>query len=126
MTDIYTIYGGGMWREVFNGLVTILGTNSFTTLLRIVSMFGVLGVLVSFMKSRNPLVFLQYLAVFMIITSVLLVPKRSVQIIDITDPAGVYEVDNVPAGIAMIVACRRRAASTWRSCTMKPWRARTR
>lgn len=102
MTDIYTIYGGGMWREVFNGLVTILGTNSFTTLLRIVSMFGVLGVLVSFMKSRNPLVFLQYLAVFMIITSVLLVPKRSVQIIDITDPAGVYEVDNVPAGIAMI------------------------
>ena len=102
MTDIYTIYGGGMWREVFNGLVTILGTDSFTTLLRIVSMFGVLGVLVSFMKSRNPLVFLQYLAVFMIITSVLLVPKRSVQIIDITDPAGVYEVDNVPAGIAMI------------------------
>lgn len=102
MTDIYTIYGGGMWREVLNGLVTILGTNSFTTLLRIVSMFGVLGVLVSFMKSRNPLVFLQYLAVFMIITSVLLVPKRSVQIIDITDPAGVYEVDNVPAGIAMI------------------------
>ncbi|WP_210476366.1 conjugal transfer mating-pair stabilization protein TraG [Pantoea ananatis] len=102
MTDIYTIYGGGMWREVFNGLVTILGTDSFTTLLRIVSMFGVLGVLISFMKSRNPLVFLQYLAVFMIITSVLLVPKRSVQIIDITDPAGVYEVDNVPAGIAMI------------------------
>ncbi|WP_367144144.1 conjugal transfer mating-pair stabilization protein TraG [Pantoea stewartii] len=102
MTDIYTIYGGGMWREVFNGLVTILGTDSFTTLLRIVSMFGVLGVLVSFMKSRNPLVFLQYLAVFMIITSVLLVPKRSVQIIDITDPAGVYEVDNVPAGIAMV------------------------
>ncbi|MGG6124957.1 hypothetical protein ACQV2M_22715, partial [Pantoea allii] len=72
MTDIYTIYGGGMWREVFNGLVTILGTDSFTTLLRIVSMFGVLGVLISFMKSRNPLVFLQYLAVFMIITSVLL------------------------------------------------------
>ncbi|MSE16959.1 conjugal transfer protein TraG, partial [Pantoea agglomerans] len=102
MTEIWTIYGGDMWRQVFNGVVTVLGADTFTTLLRIVSMFGVLGVAVTFVKTRNPLVFLHYLAVFMLITSALLVPKRSVQIHDITDPAAVYQVDNVPVGLAMI------------------------
>ncbi|WP_455865474.1 conjugal transfer mating-pair stabilization protein TraG [Pantoea agglomerans] len=102
MTEVYTIYGGDMWRQVFNGVVTILGSSTFDTLLRIVGLFGVLGVMVSFIKSRNPMVFMHWLAVFMLITSVMLVPKRSVQIIDITDPAAVYEVDNVPLGLAMI------------------------
>lgn len=58
--------------------------------------------MVSFIKTRDPRVFMHWLAVFMFITSVLLVPKRSVQIFDITDPAAVYEVDNVPLGLAMI------------------------
>ncbi|PIJ50975.1 conjugal transfer protein TraG [Erwinia sp. OLMDLW33] len=102
MTEVYTIFGGDMWRQVFNGVVTILGASTFETLLRIVGLFGVLGVVVSFIKSRNPMVFLHWLAVFMIITSALLAPKRSVQIIDITDSAGVYEVDNVPLGLAVI------------------------
>lgn len=102
MTEVWTIYGGDMWRQVFNGVVTVIGAGTFTTLLRIVGLFGVLGVAVSFVKTRNPMVFLYWLAVFMFITSALLVPKRSVQIHDITDPAAVYEVDNVPAGLAMI------------------------
>ncbi|MBS0899969.1 conjugal transfer mating-pair stabilization protein TraG [Pantoea dispersa] len=102
MTEVWTIYGGDMWRQVFNGVVTVIGAGTFTTLLRIVGLFGVLGVVVSFVKTRNPMVFLYWLAVFMFITSALLVPKRSVQIHDITDPAAVYEVDNVPAGLAII------------------------
>ncbi len=102
MTEVWTIYGGDMWRQVFNGVVTVIGSDTYDTLKRIVGLFGVLGVMFSFIKSRNPLVFLQWLAVFFVITSVLLVPKRSVQIVDVTDPAAVYEVDNVPAGLAFI------------------------
>ncbi|MDE1188817.1 MAG: conjugal transfer protein TraG N-terminal domain-containing protein, partial [Pantoea sp.] len=102
MTEVWTIYGGDMWRQTFNGVVTIIGSDTFSTLRRIVGLFGVLGVMASFIKSRNPMVFVHWLALFFVITSVLLVPKRSVQIIDITDPAGIYEVDNVPAGLAMI------------------------
>lgn len=102
MIEVYTIYGGDMWRQTLNGVVTILGTSTFDTLLRIVGTFSVLGVVFTFIKTRDPRVFLHWLAIFMLITSVLLVPKRSVQIIDITDPAGVYEVDNVPVGLAVI------------------------
>ncbi|WP_336732103.1 conjugal transfer mating-pair stabilization protein TraG [Pantoea ananatis] len=102
MTEVYTIYGGDMWRQMFNGVVTILGSDTFTTVLHIVGTFSILGVMVTFTKTRNPMAFLHWLGIFMLITSVLLVPKRSVQIIDITDPAAVYEVDNVPVGLAMI------------------------
>jgi conjugal transfer mating pair stabilization protein TraG len=102
MTEVYTIYGGDLWRQTLNGVVTILGTSTFDTLLRIVGTFSVLGVVFTFIKTRDPRAFLHWLAVFMLITTVLLVPKRSVQIMDITDPAAVYEVDNVPVGLAVI------------------------
>lgn len=102
MTEVWTIYGGDMWRQVFNGVVTVIGSDTYDTLKRIAGLFGVLGVIVSFIKSRNPMVFASWLAIFFVITSVLLVPKRSVQILDVTDPAAVYQVDNVPAGLAFI------------------------
>ncbi|MHA0917480.1 conjugal transfer mating-pair stabilization protein TraG [Kosakonia cowanii] len=104
MLEIYTIYGGGMWKSAFDAVVGILGTGTWSTLLRIAGTFSVLGVLATFTKSRNPMVFVQWLAIFMLITSVLLVPKRSVHIIDITDPAAVWVTDNVPVGLAGIAS----------------------
>ena len=104
MLEVYTIYGGDMWRQAFNAVVTILGTSTWSTLLRIAGIFSVLGVLYTFIKSRNPMAFVQWIAIFMVITSILLVPKRSVQIIDITDRAAVYAVDNVPVWLAAIAS----------------------
>ncbi|HED3078461.1 conjugal transfer mating-pair stabilization protein TraG [Citrobacter amalonaticus] len=104
MLEIYTIYGGGMWKTVFDAVVTLIGSNTFSTLMRMVGIFAVLAVLLTFIKQRNPMVFVQWLAIFMLITTVLLVPKRSVQIIDISDPAAVWKTDNVPVGLAAIAS----------------------
>ncbi|RAY76654.1 MULTISPECIES: conjugal transfer mating-pair stabilization protein TraG [Enterobacter cloacae complex] len=104
MLEIYTIYGGGMWKTALDAVVTLVGQNTFHTLMRIASTFGVLAVLFTFIKQRNPMVFVQWLAVFMILTSILLVPKRSVQVIDLSDPAAVWKTDNVPVGLAAIAS----------------------
>ncbi|ASA07090.1 conjugal transfer mating-pair stabilization protein TraG [Enterobacter hormaechei] len=104
MLEIYTIYGGGMWKTALDAVVTLVGQNTFHTLLRIAGTFGVLAVLFTFIKQRNPMVFVQWLAIFMVITSILLVPKRSVQIIDVSDPAAVWKTDNVPVGLAAIAS----------------------
>lgn len=104
MLEVYTIYGGDMWRQAFNAVVTILGTSSWGSLLRIAGIFSVLGVLYTFIKARNPMAFVHWIAIFFLITSILLVPKRSVQIIDITDQASVNVVDNVPVGLAAIAS----------------------
>ena len=106
MLEIYTIYGGGMWKTALDAVVTLVGQNTFHTLLRIASTFGVLAVLLTFIKQRNPMVFVQWLAVFMILTSILLVPKRSVQVIDLSDPGAVWVTDNVPVGLAAIASDR--------------------
>lgn len=104
MLEIYTIYGGGMWKTALDAVVTLVGQNTFHTLMRIAGTFGVLAVLLTFIKQRNPMVFVQWLAIFMILTSILLVPKRSVQIIDLSDPAAVWKTDNVPVGLAAIAS----------------------
>lgn len=104
MLEIYTIYGGGMWKTALDAVVTLVGQNTFHTLMRIAGTFGVLAVLFTFIKQRNPMVFVQWLAIFMVITSILLVPKRSVQIIDLSDPAAVWKTDNVPVGLAAIAS----------------------
>lgn len=104
MLEIYTIYGGGMWKTALDAVVTLVGQNTFHTLLRIAGTFGVLAVLFTFIKQRNPMVFVQWLAIFMVITSILLVSKRSVQIIDLSDPAAVWKTDNVPVGLAAIAS----------------------
>ena len=104
MLEVYTIYGGGMWKTAFDAVVGILGTSTWSTLLRIAGTFSVLGVVATFIKGRNPMAFVKWLAVFMLLTSVMLVPKRSVQIIDVTDPAAVWVTDNVPVGLAVVAS----------------------
>ena len=104
MLEIYTIYGGGMWKTSFDAVVTLLGSSSFNTLMRMAGTFAVLAVLLTFIKQRNPMAFVQWLAIFMLINTILLVPKRNVQIIDISDPAAVWKTDNVPVGLASIAS----------------------
>lgn len=104
MLEIYTIYGGGMWKTALDAVVTLIGSNTFSTLMRMAGTFAVLAVVLTFIKQRNPMVFVQWLAIFMLITTILVVPKRSVQVIDISDPAAVWKTDNVPVGLAAIAS----------------------
>lgn len=91
-----------MWREALNGTVALLGSASFDTLIRIAGTFSVISVLIFYMKGRDITGFLRWLVVFFIITIVCLVPKRPVQIIDVSNRAGVYEVDNVPVVLGFV------------------------
>ena len=104
MLEIYTIYGGGMWKTAFDAVVILVGSSTFSTLMRMAGTFAVLGLMLTFVKQRNPMVFVQWLAIFMLINTILLVPKRTVQIIDISDPAAVWKTDNVPVGLASIAS----------------------
>jgi conjugal transfer mating pair stabilization protein TraG len=47
MLEIYTIYGGGMWKTALDAVVTLVGQNTFHTLMRIAGTFGVLAVLLT-------------------------------------------------------------------------------
>lgn len=104
MLTVYTIAGGDMWRSAFNAVVAIIGTNAWDGLLKMVEGLAVLGIMYTFSSKRDPIIFLKWAALLTFITTVLLIPKRDIQIIDITEPQGIYQVDNVPAGLALISA----------------------
>lgn len=104
MLTTYTTSGGDMWQTAFNAVVSIIGTSAWDGLLTMVEGLAVLGIMYSFSSKKDPVIFLKWGALLTFITTVLLIPKRDIQIIDITNPAGVYQVDNVPAGLAMIAS----------------------
>ena len=101
MLPIEVISSGDLFREVFNGIVTVLGSSTMHSALRIAAVFAVLGVLLHFMQGRDVTLFLKAFLLYFVVTVLLLGPKSRVQIIDLTDPTGIYEVDNVPIGLAL-------------------------
>lgn len=104
MFTVYVTAGGDMWREALNGTVAILGSRSFESMIRIAGVFSVISVLLFWLKGRDIKAFVKWLAVFFIITVICLVPKRSVQIIDVSNQAAVYEVDNVPVVLGFVAS----------------------
>lgn len=100
MDVIYVLNGGELFREELNAVVTLVGSRSWETLFKSMMLIGVCTAIVAYIKSHDLFVLLRFLVTFMLVTSVLLVPKRDVQIIDISNPSRVYQVDNVPLGIA--------------------------
>ncbi|EKF67008.1 protein TraG [Serratia plymuthica A30] len=100
--EIYVLFGSDMWRSALNGIVTLMGTSSYSTLMRMAEFFSILATLGSFMRARSPLVFLKWAAFIFLVSSVLLAPKRTVRIIETTDQTTIYPVANVPLGIAFV------------------------
>lgn len=104
MAAIDTVYvlGGGEYMErVFHGVAAIIGSSEWDSMFRIVFLISAMTFFVVYIRGHDPKEILKFAAVSILISSVLLVPKRTVQVIDRTDPTGVYLIDNVPLGLAV-------------------------
>ena len=98
---VYVMAGGAYMAQIFNGVATMVGTSAWDSMMRIVMLISGMSALAMYMRSHDPKELVKFVAFIILITSVLLIPKRSVQIIDRSDPTGVYRVDNVPLGLAV-------------------------
>ncbi|EBY1462067.1 conjugal transfer protein TraG [Salmonella enterica subsp. enterica serovar Brandenburg] len=102
MTDtIYVMSGGSFFNAAFNGVAALFRTSTWDTLFSIVGFFSAMVLFWFYVRSNDPKEVVKFIAVFLFITSVLIIPKRTVHIVDLTNPASVYRVDNVPAGLAI-------------------------
>nr|WP_282561916.1 conjugal transfer mating-pair stabilization protein TraG [Providencia sp. PROV188] len=98
---VYVLGGGEYMMNVFNGVAALIGSDSWTSMYRIALTLSGVAVLVSFMKAHDPKELLKFVAMMVLMSSILLVPKHTVHIIDRANPTGVYLVDNVPVGLAV-------------------------
>lgn len=100
MMEIHVIANGDLFRETFNAVVTVLGTSTFSTAIRLSVLFSILGAVISYIKTNDLVIFAQWFMFYFAVTVILLGPKVSVEIIDSSNPGAVYTVDHVPYGLA--------------------------
>lgn len=98
---VYVMNGGEFFQAAFNGVATLIGTSTWDSLFHIVGFFSAMALFFVYLRGHDPKEVLKFIAVFILITSVLVIPKRTVHIIDMTNPTLVLRVDNVPTGLSV-------------------------
>lgn len=100
MDTVYVLTGGEFLSNIFNGVATMLGTTEWSSMFRIAALVSVMVLFATYLKGHDPLEFIKFIAFFILLTSILVIPKRTVQIIDRTDATSIHTVANVPLGLA--------------------------
>ncbi|KGT87934.1 conjugal transfer protein TraG [Erwinia typographi] len=100
MDTVYVLAGGDFLTNIFNGVATLMGTTEWSSMFRIAALVSVMVLFATYLKGHDPLEFFKFIAFFILLTSILIIPKRTVQIIDRTDATSIHTVDNVPLGLA--------------------------
>lgn len=100
MQAIYVIAGGDWLSQTLNAIVTFMNTDSWAIIRRIVTVLSVLVVAVSWLRRHNIMDMLGWIATI-VLMSLLVSVRTPVQIIDNSDLTKVYQVDNVPVGLAL-------------------------
>lgn len=101
MQMIYTITGGDWLADSLDAVAVLTAAATWGTLIKWASIFSVLAVVWSWLQKKDVLTFIKWVAMMVIVPGVLIANKNSVQVIDITDPTAVHQVDNVPGGLAI-------------------------
>lgn len=100
MDTVYVLTGGEFLTAIFNGVAIMFGTTEWASMFRIATLISVMVLFATFLKGQDLTQFIKFIALFILLTSILVIPKRTVQIVDRTDPTSVHTVDNVPLGLA--------------------------
>jgi len=100
MQEIYVIAGGDWLRESLNAIVTFMSSESWKIIRRIVTALSVLAVALSWLRHHNVMDLLGWVGVI-VLMSLLVSVRTPVQIIDNSNLTRVYQVDNVPVGLAL-------------------------
>lgn len=100
MMEIHVVANGDLFREAFNAIVTLIGESTFKTAFRLSVLFAVLGIAVSYIKTRDLTIFAKWFSLYFVVTVIFLGPKTSIEIFDSSNPGAVYTVDNVAYGLA--------------------------
>lgn len=102
MTLEYYVYTqGATLQRALNAIAAFFQSGSFASMTSIALMIGAIMTMVLFFATRNTKHIYVWAIVFTLVPSMLLQQTARVQIIDKTEPSGVYSVDNVPYLVAL-------------------------
>lgn len=100
MQAIYVIAGGDWLSQTLNAIVSFMNTDNWVIIRRIVTALSVLVVAITWIRRHNVMDMLGWIGTI-VLMSLLVSVRTPVQIIDNSDLTKVYQVDNVPVGLAL-------------------------
>lgn len=109
MLEIYAIAGGDWLRGNLNAIAAFMGTSTWSTIEKMCIAISVLIVAGNWVKTQRNGPY--WLGLSLTTVSMLVVIRTPVQIIDYSNVAQVYEVDNVPIGLAIPASLTTRVGN---------------
>ena len=110
MLEVYAIAGGDWLRGNLNAIAAFMGTGTWSTIEKMCIAISVLIVAGNWVKKHNVMDLIGWVFSLTLV-SMLVVIRTPVQIIDYSNVAQVYEVDNVPIGLAIPASLTTRAGN---------------
>lgn len=110
MLEIYTIAGGDWLRGNLNAIAAFMNTGTWSSIEKMCIAFSVLIVSISWIKKHSVMDLIGWVFSLTLV-SMLVVIRTPVQIIDYSNVAQVYKVDNVPIGLAIPASLSTRVGN---------------
>lgn len=110
MLEVYAIAGGDWFRGNLNAIAAFMETGTWSTIEKMCIAISVLIVAGNWVKKHNVMDLLGWVFSLTLV-SMLVVIRTPVQIIDYSNVAQVYEVDNVPIGLAIPASLTTRVGN---------------
>lgn len=97
---IYTVAGGAWFQDTLNGVAAFFNSRAGDALITMATVVSVAVGAVTYIRTRNLMDVMKWVGFYVIVISVMIGDKTNVQVVDLSEPAAIYQVDNVPTGLA--------------------------
>ncbi len=110
IVPMYVISNGELAKETLDAVATLLGGDTFGTALKIGILFSIYGAVVNYIRGHDIATFARWFIVYFGITAIMLAPKITVQIFDVSNPMANYTAANIPYGLGYPASIITRTA----------------
>lgn len=97
---IYTVAGGAWFQDTLNGVAAFFNSRAGDSLIAMATAVSVIVGAATYIRTRNIMDLVKWAGFYVLVIAVLVGDKRNVQVVDLSEPAAIYQVDNVPTGLA--------------------------
>ena len=99
------VYGNAdLYAECFNAIAATIGSNAYSTLLRIAVLLAGVTMFVSFTAKRDFMMIVRWFGIFYMVIFMLFMPKVTIHVLDRVNQGSDHPVDNVPLGLAVMAS----------------------
>ncbi|WP_182057566.1 conjugal transfer mating-pair stabilization protein TraG [Pantoea sp. ME81] len=99
--DIWVVSSGGMITMGLNAVATVMENGGWKSTIWVAEMLGIAFCVMTYLRTHNLTAMFGWGLTFTLVTALLLTPRVTVVVNDLTAPDTIGRVDNVPVGLAM-------------------------